>query len=1289
MTFITRFFFFWWLRFSCLVLLSLLLSCSRVSNVSQNLDHDFLPGTDEGLYRRGDLIKAFNGAAADKLKKISGMSDKAALKQKEFLDYQDLYTQEDLLQESIRNWDEVLKVRTGPSKGKKAKVLHSQENVFIDSDVSFINEYEFLDYQIIQTRETEQQKNLVRLLGQVKDFKGFPHTDYYILAKDEGNFLILYKVAEPDKIPYDELFMARRVGSLLAVPLVGYPIEYCKTVPVLNVFNEKTSKYRPLCEGISKEQASYIRLKEDEKKVFEYLPKPNLFRRDFFEGQWFYVGDTVRTGRWKGRTDFQPARLVEFHPTPDHLDVLDSSLYNLKHDDKTRALFIPVKWMNYEIQKDLESLNSSFSERLKTGYDINRPYFAIQFDKLVADEPMIANHLGQSERKSLNYVVIAKDYISIDIEIYKGNDPPYLKRHVFRRTSDNWDYRQKQWFEDDSVLFFPASKVKGEYYQDEADHSRADEDRFWRLTRFNPKREIIRWYFSKQSSKEKWIRDLGREAVFLINQAFKEAANSSDQKIKVILDEREAKEVGDIRYNILNLMLTEGDFNVQARQWPNVANPITGEVISATVNVWVNDLLSDYVKTIRQYIRFQVYPPTWKLRPHSQGVTDFFYKKINKLCQGVSGFIKKNRNKKFNINNPDLNDESLIDSCAKKMARVYILQSILHKMLKSFGQEKVLSASSDTENFYKSADEIKKLFGADVMVETSESDLYPHSPQYSSVMDSVENIEHPILSVPGKLDIAALRFIYFDQVELRKKVRSKNPKNTVCLNNGRCFLKVPSGANSNLQHPQTSILEGAGAEGLTKDDIKSYGVCGWDGGREAGEKEPLCQYGDYGATPLEIVQNIITQADNILITRRNRYDSEEMANESFPFIRKMDTFYKKWVDLRDKLLKGQGETLLDYSFLNPDHRKAYLRIIEEEARRNPEFRSYYEIRQTLFKYLHKIAFMPVKHCVYKGLNGSYLALALENIEKEIDYRDYPEDSREEFISCKSPVVQKQAQKHDRGELVSEVGFFGNDRTYLLRPNEKDEMDEKSMFGVAFFMTTSLLHPLLWEPDLGDLYYQSLEKYIFKGVNLNPYIDIQKNPDIPLDEKGKPNLPPVLSSKIDREINKALGTIYQRRGEHMKAYINALQKHQADEELRLLSTHFDYQSISLKDLNDYGDLVQREPKLYEDTSPFLVQAYQDYEKEKIKGTKGISFVKFLREHPATVSQPDNSRLLIPFADELSKTDETDEADEQRNFMAKLFRLFNEYAACVKEHSAESPCESIEDKEAFTEFVLDSY
>ena len=41
---------------------------------------------------------------------------------------------------------------------------------------------------------------------------------------------------------------------------------------------------------------------------------------------------------------------------------------NLKQDDEKRVLFIPVKWTDYEIARESENLNRSFSGKVERGY---------------------------------------------------------------------------------------------------------------------------------------------------------------------------------------------------------------------------------------------------------------------------------------------------------------------------------------------------------------------------------------------------------------------------------------------------------------------------------------------------------------------------------------------------------------------------------------------------------------------------------------------------------------------------------------------------------------------------------------------------------------------------------------------------------------------------------------------------------------------------------------------------------------------------------------------------------
>ena len=99
-----------------------------------------------------------------------------------------------------------------------------------------------------------------------------------------------------------------------------------------------------------------------------------------------------------------------------------------------------------------------------------------------------------------------------------------------------------------------------------------------------------------------------------------------------------------------------------------------------------------------------------------------------------------------------------------------------------------------------------------------------------------------------------------------------------------------------------------------------------------------------------------------------------------------------------------------------------------------------------------------------------------------------------MIDCQSPVVEKWAQ--GKGELVTEVGFFGKERRYFLRPKiQQDLFDEKSAFRVLPYIiatdetkaillinrVSSFLN-IVMEPDFGNEYYREIRNYMLQGTD---------------------------------------------------------------------------------------------------------------------------------------------------------------------------------------------------------------
>ena len=1310
------------------MILALSLSCTNhtENGRSKRFKHNFRQGEADDLYNISDLLGENPVLDGDRKEFLSFSPRPKKGRAKTISDPPPLsleggYPKALLKKQGFRD---LLKIRTA-EKGEKATISFAQENISIDPNISFINEYEFLDYKIINRKRTKQHNHLARLLGKIRKFKGFPRTDYYILPLFVGNRLILYKLGPPDKIPYDELPLAKRLGGLLAVPLLGYPIEYCVPEALPDINDRETGQYRIKCEGIQMKYAEYIQLKEGEKQVFQYKSKPDLFPRDFFnaksEGKkdkWFYVRTVVRSpeNRIVGHQPFLPSNLVEFHPAAGKLDILDAGGYNIKPEDKIRALFIPVEWIDYQIKRDSENLHPDFSEEEKKNiHDRNLRYFKIKFEDLVKNE---IEFMGE---KTLKSVSVTDNYFSFNVEITIKRIGAYLVKFAFFRKPAETaeEYIPKQWFEKDSTLFFPSFAEKRRYYTKALDYSEADHDRFLRTTRFNPKVKEIIWHFSTQTPdnpENQWVRELGRLAIDLLNSALREAGKDSDHKFKAVLDTSEDKEVGDIRFNILNLIVSEGKSSSGLLGFgPNVANPITGEVVSATANVWVSNVLKFYITVVRNYIRFHVYPPAWKMRPFSRdmtaflteqadkktpkcgglplkplGVTAFLHEKIKNVCPEVSRFIEDQRKGgvTYDPENPDLQDKKVIKTCAQKIAFLPVLGVTLHEILHGFSQRHIFSASVDKENFYKSRREIRNIFGtavSDTMKNlfgdlpfTEGTNCHPQPPQYSSVMDYMD-FYNPILFVPGKLDIAALRFIYFDKVDLK--------------NGG--VLKVPSGANKDPHNPQKSILKTARDRGWSKEDLKSYRVlCGGDKPedsqyQETDANQPLCKKFDYGANPLEIVINGILQTNTYLTSERNRYDSKEIpplpSRNSRQFRSQAGDIYVKWKQYRDELLSQIGKSIENYSFLNPEHIRQYQQIIEKEQDESAEFKLYYDALRPIFDYFKRLAFMPVKHCIYKrrGESGGfhYSAVSPENIitEERGDYIKYPDNSRERFINCKSPVIKNWALENNKGELITETGFLAGEKTkHLLRPKEEDPDDEFSAFTLRneILQTDSPFFDIVMEPEFGNEYYREVRAYILQGSDLNPYIDETTLTDdsLPLSE-GQIDLHRILSYRAEEKTLKSrigFGNLWF----PLESAINRMKSQTTH---RDLEQAFNAKPVDLKDIG-------RAAKSAENNSdyPFFTQSYEEYKNAEANRTYSeegaergkTSFAAFIKNHPATLySTLDGWFAVIPYE------------DTEKNLPSQMFRRFNEFSNCIEGWKSEGiPCEDMEEKESFIKILL---
>ena len=1201
-------------------------ACTRKAIITPGFEHAFRQGTTDNLYK----IKDFQVFKFDQLPSVKNAYKKKEKKQSKLK----------ISLDELKNDKSIIAIHT-TKKGTPVKISTGGGNIHVDSKLSFINQYYLVKYELKEPLHTSQQKLIYSLLGDIENFKGFPDTNYYIVPHLQDDYLILYRVAQKNKIPYDEYSLGLRLSKkLMATPLIGYKINYCQAEVVKNANNEDTGLYRPKCEKIPVKEANYIRFDRSSKEVFAYQSKVDIFPTNFFTGKWFFTWTVIESsektsatvGQHIGMTD---AKLVEFKRETNRLLAVDASGNNLEDKDKEQALSIPVAWKEYEFTNDSNQL----VEQEKTNnINTKRPYFKILFDKLMANNSQI-----------LKDITITDHYFSYSYDInYKhpqnGEDNFKKIKVAFMKFDSDTTYPEKQWFETNSTEFFPHFSVMRKHYQDASAHTKADKHKLTRVARFNPNKKIIKWHFSKGTSSSKWVRGLGKKAIQLWNKAFLKAAEGTGKEpIQVVLDESQDQELGDIRFNTLNLIESKEEQKNSGLLGiaPNVANPITGEVISGTANVYITATIDMYIYMIRDFIRLQIFPPSWTWKPNDSSMSLFIKEQIQILCPEVTDFIRQHQNIAFHPIETNLKDKEIIKSCAERVAKPHILNIILHEMGHSFSLRHLFSASADKQNSYKTYNEIINIFGNDILKDATPS--YPGPGQYSSVMD-YSNVRYPSLTVPGKYDIAAIRFLYYDQVE---------------TTDGR-KIEIPDHPEENPK----SIKELSEEQNVK---IKVYKICGGGKKYDIDIDDPLCNRGDYGSTPLEIVEYNIRDFKNHLHSLK-RYDSE-MIN-SMPFstallsLQNINSIFKKWEEKRQKILESTRNNIWQYSIDNADE---YKNLIKNEADKNSEFKAYYDARNAILKFYKEIYFLPAKHCIFQKPDKSYQAISIHQLIRIIA-KQYSDSHRAIVKDCLSPAIVKWTKKN-KMSLAAEVGFFAATRPYFIPGKAKDLPDEQSVFETVLnpihFMPA--LTTALNEPDFKWEMYKSIQDYLLNGSYIKPYLNNTTDEQIPNyittyladSERSYFKRQDTMLSFLDN----AFFMLYNLTGNtQAMAAISSKNINNLVAELKCFPLNIT--SLSMITIApSHQSPLKHYPLLYD---------LQKQHSENVKNNPDANFIDLVFEHPYIYHVPTAPELICA-------PKETD------SFIGKIIYKYKQYKECIDNHNQDTACQDRESKIAFTEFV----
>ena len=276
-----------------------------------------------------------------------------------------------------------------------------------------------------------------------------------------------------------------------------------------------------------------------------------------------------------------------------------------------------------------------------------------------------------------------------------------------------------------------------------------------------------------------------------------------------------------------------------------------------------------------------------------------------------------------------MNDGELQIQCARELARTHILHDVIKAIRYGSGFRSVLSASADTKHYYQSYDEIRELFGDVEMIhnrpfpswednlEDNLTERRGKPPYYSSVMDA-SDVDFPMLSVPGKYDIAATRYLYFDQLETTDEKGVVN--GYVTLNAGDKNIEQELSAGPVLF---TDLDSNQSQKKIDKNRIIKYYVCGGKHRNESKPDEhgddPFCSQWDYGRTPEEVMTNRIRSIEDGLMLHFRRYDSDTLDEKPFlkfliaPPILKVAKLTRRWSVLRNQALRAAGKKVDDFS----------------------------------------------------------------------------------------------------------------------------------------------------------------------------------------------------------------------------------------------------------------------------------------------------------------------------------------------------------------------------------------
>ncbi|MBL7544636.1 MAG: zinc-dependent metalloprotease [Bdellovibrionaceae bacterium] len=921
---------------------------------------------------------------------------------------------------------------------------------------------------------TEKDSSKIKLVNYETDapffpkdieFAGVEKTKYKLIYKVTHQKLIIFRNGPADSVAQEERMLAEKEDDKsLSVPLVSYPITgFYKILVAKDDNGDKTSRLRE--ESVqTKQEATHFRISRVPEVVAFQDKTEHIIRSDYFDGVW-YTSSIISKAAEESNSllgyqasydsEWKSADKVQFVRTQDYILGLNSDYDKRikiiddidKLNNLTTVIRFPVKYLDSALNSKLDSVKYG-SDKAKLKNWKEREWALIDFRKTNSE---LISSLQKSADPILTNFKMAEDFFIFSLQLNGVKLTISFRRESSIKNLSAVEYTPRIYFFNDFRHFGYFSTNKTSLQTLEKYRLENYElNKF--INRFHPedyttkdgnKRRRIRFLLTEDSTTEERLVETVRKSLKAWDFAFKQAGMND---VDVYLDESVRVTLGDIRYNSINLVRTLTPTALFG-YGPSIADPDTGQIVSATANVHVTSIRDAIVGSLRNYLRHARgdlvtnYPlghksinvaldalnivatdstatsggdagvaidiirkktsKTENLYGHSR--CDFALNGGNLLsdidntpdCADLREYAKTPKSKEkviCNENSKDVQCQELdvLKKCAEALLPAKVTATILHELGHNFGLQHNFAASADSMNHTHKFDEQTLGTIKDYSCPKTQSQSSTILARSSSVMEYTDSTEDRLTFV-GPYDVEAIRYGYVGKI-----------KDIDCRTQP---LNINKSIDDNVANLKFEKLPMAFCTDVHV-DLKM---------------DPLCQRHDSGKNPLEVVRILKDKYNTLFATENFKYDRakspspSDLANYKAEIIfNRMKMIYEQWRIYLTEFVGEKNASLEIYDALS--FRTEVLDKMKSSPRYKQHYEDYYEATREISKFLLSVTFIPDRYCLIKTSAGHYelaeLDLLIKQVEAKLGIRE---------ISCDSPNIA--AELNNLGKFERQVGFY--------------------------------------------------------------------------------------------------------------------------------------------------------------------------------------------------------------------------------------------------------------------------